>query len=188
MIGALRPNLLRCGYRADLVFDRGYKFSDTQSVDLAAFAHEPLDARSACIAAIRAKSADPKAEVMSRRSFGAPVIFACLEKAIQVWRPGAQDAELIEPTLSPSHIPIFFDKNQKLLAPNRIYTAKTIGRMSDSRQVTNLFVDAELLPYAERSVACLASEILQAGENFDPGEICRSRYEAGHLVMRRSPT
>src|SRR5437763_43789 len=104
----LKPYLLNsCGYKADLV-QANYRLRSDQPVGLAAFAHDPPDARSACIAAIDCKSNDPKTEVLRRRELAAPLVFACHENRLQVWKPGPDDAECIEAGLSAGQLSGFF--------------------------------------------------------------------------------
>lgn len=147
---SLKPHLAACGYVANLVAT-DYEFSEGRSVDLAAFAHRPFDARSACIAVIDCRSDDPRAEVMQCREFGAPVVFVCVRNRLQVWKPGPQTAELKEPGLNSGQITKFFQNHEGELTPGRIYDAKTLGRIPGSgRQLE--FVDAGLLPFAEGQI------------------------------------
>ncbi len=149
---ALKQHLLNCcGYARDLVL-RDYVFAADRSVGLAAFAHRPFDARSACIAAIDCRNRDPQSEVLACREFGAPVVFACLGDRLQVWKPGPETVELKERGLTPEQIPDFFREHQADLTPGRIYDAKTLGRIPGSgRQLE--FVDAGLLPFAEGQIS-----------------------------------
>lgn len=147
----LKRHLLNgCGYSPGLI-EEDYAFAADKTIGLAAFAHQPFDARSACIAAIDCRSADPKLEVMACREFGAPVVFACLADRLQVWKPGPETAELLEPRLTRKQIPQFFRDHEDDFAPGRIYDAKTLGRIPGSgRQLE--FVDAGLLPFAEGQI------------------------------------
>ncbi|HUU83442.1 MAG TPA: hypothetical protein VM243_08065 [Phycisphaerae bacterium] len=145
-----------CGYGPGLIV-ADYAFAADKTIALAAFAHQPFDARSACIAALDIKSDDPRSEVMACREFGAPVVFACLGDQLQVWKPGPHTAELKEPRLTPRQIPRFFKDHQADLAPGRIYDAKTLGRIPGSgRQLE--FVDAGLLPFAEGQIGSKLTE------------------------------
>ncbi len=154
---ALKRHLLNgCGYGGDLVV-ADYPFAAGKTIGLAAFAHQPFDARSACIAAIDCRSENPRSEVMACREFGAPVVFACLGDRLQVWKPGPQMAELKEPGLTPRQIPAFFKEHQADFSPGRIYDAKTLGRIPGSgRQLE--FVDAGLLPFAEGQIGAKLTE------------------------------
>lgn len=154
---ALKRHLVdECGYARDLV-TADYTFAANKTIALAAFAHQPFDARSACIAAIDCRTGDPRPAVMGLREFGAPVVFACLGDQLQVWKPGPQTAELKEPGLTPQQIPGFFRDHRADLAPGRIYDAKTLGRIPGSgRQLE--FVDAGLLPFAEGQIGSKLTE------------------------------
>ena len=153
----LRRHLLNgCGYPPELVEEK-YAFADDKIIGLAAFAHQPFDARSACIAVIDCRSEDPRSEVMACREFGAPVVFACHGDRLQVWKPGPQTAELKEPGLTAKQIPRFFKDHQADLSPGRIYDAKTLGRIPGSgRQLE--FVDVGLLPFAEGQIGAKLTE------------------------------
>src|SRR5947209_5777120 len=97
---SLRPFLLTsCGYEQGLLQAK-YEFARGQSVDLAAFAHRPFDARSACIAAFDCPSDDPKVEVMKHRELGAPLVFTCFRDRFQLWKPGPADAKCLESGLT----------------------------------------------------------------------------------------
>ncbi|MCH8252446.1 MAG: N-6 DNA methylase, partial [Planctomycetes bacterium] len=154
--GHVRPSDLKrhllngCGYRPELI-EEDYAFAAGKTIGLAAFAHKPFDARSACIAAIDCRSEDPRSEVMACREFGAPVVFACLRDRLQVWKPGPNTAELIESRLVSKQIPQFFKDHQSKLAPGRIYDAKTLGRIPGSGKQLD-FVDVGLLPFAEGQI------------------------------------
>ncbi|HNQ23030.1 MAG TPA: N-6 DNA methylase [Phycisphaerae bacterium] len=136
-----------CGYGLKLITEN-YTFAADKTVGLAAFAHRPFDARSACIAAIDTNADGAQSAVMACREFGAPVVFACLGNRLQVWKPGPTTAEPKEPGLLPRQIPRFFKDHRADLAPGRIYEAKTIGRIPGSGRQLD-FVDAGLLPFAE---------------------------------------
>src|SRR4051794_20455896 len=124
---SLRPFLLNdCGYKEDLL-QEDYEFARGQSVDLAAFAHHPFDARSACIAAIDCQSDDPRAEVLKRRELGAPLVFACFRDRLQLWKPGPDDARCVEQNLTSGQLRGFFDAHKSKFSPSRIYDAKTLG-------------------------------------------------------------
>ena len=138
----------RCGYRPDLIRE-DYSFNGGRPAQLAAFAHRPFDARSACIGAITAHPESVKQAVMAQRELGAPVVFACFNGgAIQVWRPGRDDAQCIEQGLRGGDITTFFNRHAEDLAPSRIYDAKTLGRLPGSSRQLDL-VDTGLLPFVE---------------------------------------
>lgn len=131
-----------------MVLRSGFDFGGQRKVDLAAFAHEPADARSACIAVITA-ARDVRQEVASYRSLGAPVVIVLMPEALQLWnwQQGDVPAEPVE------HVPAaraadFFRSRRKDFAPDAIYRAKTWGRLE--RQFQLSFVDAGLMPLVER--------------------------------------
>src|SRR5216684_4508053 len=71
----LLPQLRSCGYRTPLLRSN-FLVSDSLTVPIAAFAHPPTDARSACIAVIDAEISSWEL-VASLRSLAAPVVFVC---------------------------------------------------------------------------------------------------------------
>jgi hypothetical protein len=147
---SIKAHLDRCGYEAGLVRD-DYEFAEGQYVDVAAFAHYPPDARSACIAAINCRTEDPQAEVIARRELGAPLVFACVHNTAQVWKPGKAGAERLQKDLSATGVRNFFAQHKAELSPRRIYEAKTRGRLPDSESRLP-FVDLQLLPFAEKEL------------------------------------
>ena len=72
------PYLRRCGYAVRDV-QCGFRFGTDESVAVAAFAHEPHDARSICIGVSEA-GASPARTVESLRPLGAPVLFLLGER------------------------------------------------------------------------------------------------------------
>jgi hypothetical protein len=142
----------RCGYADDLVRS-DYPFAQGKSVELAAFAHRPLDARSACIALIDCRSSEPRTEVLKHRELGAPVVFARFNNKLQVWKPSAHGAKRIGHEMAAGDLPRFFSDQHDNLAPRRIYDAKTLGRLPDAASQQDMFVDAGLMPYAESELA-----------------------------------
>ena len=85
----LRPFLQECGYhQASLVNHYHFGTDDGErTVALAAFAHQPTDVRSACVAVIDVHG-DPMKAVASYRQLGAPVVFVCREEQLQWWQQG----------------------------------------------------------------------------------------------------
>ena len=125
--GSIKPYLLNgCGYDTHLVQD-DFQAGD-QTVKLAAFSHLPFDARSACIAAIDCKTDNPKGEVLQQPTW-APLIFASFRDTLQLWKPGPNDAECLEPGLTAGQLKGFFAEHEAEFAPSRIYEAKTLGRI-----------------------------------------------------------
>src|SRR5262249_42218394 len=89
---SLKPFLADCGYAFVLLVDDYQK--KTAHVPLAAFAHQPTDIRSACVAVVNA-AGDPASTVMQYRNLGAPVLFVCYEGQIQWWRQGIEHPQYL---------------------------------------------------------------------------------------------
>jgi hypothetical protein len=152
---SLKPFLVDCGYQSALLID-DYDY-ETAHVPLAAFAHQPTDIRSACVAVINADR-DPASTVMQYRNLGAPVLFVCYEGQIQWWRQGIEYPQYLE-TLAASELPHFFQEHQQFLAPHSIYRAKTRGRFENRYQLS--FVDFGLMPLVEREIGQALSTLVE---------------------------
>src|SRR6185295_1183653 len=89
---SLKPFLANCGYQSALLVD-DYHY-ETVRVPLAAFAHQPTDIRSACVAVVNA-AGDPASTVIQYRNLGAPVLFVCYEGQMQWWRQGIETPQYL---------------------------------------------------------------------------------------------
>lgn len=144
----LKPHLGRCGYDTSRLLDN-YAFA-SHSVPLAAFAHVPTDARSACIAVV--DSIDDSATAVGKcRELGAPVVLVCKAAGLEWWRQTPTGSVLHAPRpIPPDAIGRFFKEHKQDFSPRRIYRAKTLGRFESSQQLA--FVDAGLLPLVESEI------------------------------------
>lgn|GEM_PF-5635654 len=112
----LKTHLTRCGYRGALL-QKDYRFGD-ETVALAAFAHHPTDARSACIAVVDSEG-DPKPAVAGCRALGAPVVFVCHQGRVEWWKQTTTDPVLQRsPLVKAAQLNAFFREYQTELAPN----------------------------------------------------------------------
>ena len=143
----MQPYLQQCGYSPGML-RRDFRFGDGKQVRLAAFAHVPADARSACIAVLEVAS-DPIAAVSSCRNLGAPVVFVCYGAELQWWRQSPATPQLVE-TIPATEIKHFFVAHQAEFAPAAVYRAKTWGRFDKHYQLT--FVDMGLMPLVESEI------------------------------------
>jgi hypothetical protein len=152
----LTPYLERCGYRgpllrADFCFGKGLQ------VPLAAFAHEPADALSACIAVAQGNG-DPARIVSSYRQLGAPVVLLWFQEGLQWWKQGHQIANLVQ-AIPRKDMPRFFREHAQELAPHAIYRAKTWGRFESAYQLS--FVDVGLMPLVESEIGSELSGLIE---------------------------
>jgi hypothetical protein len=155
----VRPWLERCGYQPPLLVS-DYRFGTpegTRDVALAAFAHQPTDARSACMAVVSANH-EPDQTVLSYRELGAPVLFLCRDGELQWWSQRA-DTPKYQATIPLSNLPGFFQAHQQDFAPHAVYRAKTWGRLEQAYQLT--FVDAGLMPVIEASIGWALSQLVE---------------------------
>ncbi len=142
--GSLKPFLKECGYRGRCL-KTGTQFAGMKEVALVGFAHEPTDARSACIAALDVR-ADVSGAVASCRPLGAPVVMACHENRLHVFKQREASPELVEEPLALSRLRGFFADNVDLLNPQALYRLKTRGRLLESPKPRQLkFVDIGLM-------------------------------------------
>jgi hypothetical protein len=153
----VRRYLALCGY-SDALLCADFQFGDNKTVGLAAFAHEPMDARSACIAAIEVPAGDVRSRVITCRELGAPVVLSLVPGAIELWKHQGDGAELVE-RLIPEKAEAFFRKHARELGPGAVFRAKTWGRLD--RQFQLSFVDAGLLPLVEQEAGQRLTELVE---------------------------
>jgi hypothetical protein len=147
-IDAIKHSLALCGYSESLVC-ADFQFGGNQKVALAAFAHEPMDARSACVATIQTTAGEVKPQVVACRQLGAPLVIALTPTTVELWMQRQNGAELIEPIV-PGKVGEFFRSHANDYAPEAVFRAKTWGRLD--RQFQLSFVDAGLMPLVEREI------------------------------------
>lgn len=141
--GHLVQYLKRYGYPAANVVE-GYTFADGR-VPVLAFASEPHDARSACIAVVKSEG-DAKAACSQVWKTGAPVVWVCEGGEVQWWKQSSTTPTYID-KFSASAADRFIKGHRADLDPKRIYRAKTLGRVDANQQLS--FVDIGLMPLAE---------------------------------------
>ncbi|MCH8807921.1 MAG: hypothetical protein IH986_17790 [Planctomycetes bacterium] len=141
---SLKPFLRECGYRGRRL-KTGMQFAGMKHVALVGFAHEPTDARSACIAALDVE-ADVSIAAASCRPLGAPVVMACHANRLHVFKQREASPERVENPLAPSQLRGFFAQNADVLNPQALYRYKTRGRLLASATPQQLkFVDVGLM-------------------------------------------
>ncbi len=149
------PHLKRCLYD-DARLEHNYHFGSA-TVSVAAFADTPHDARSACIAVVDAPS-DPISNVVSVRSLGAPVVFACHADTLQWWKQTTGDPVLLK-KVDRSGVQKFFTQHKHDLRPDTIFEGKTRLRLPGKKQMS--FVDAGLMPFLERTQGERLSRLME---------------------------
>lgn len=164
---SLKPYLEQCGYAASLL-RTGAQFADRPDVALVGFAHEPADARSACIAALDI-TGDPLESIRKCRPLGAPIVMAWRAGYLEVYRQSVSAPERAAGPIAPDKLDGFFAENKQEFEPHGLYRLKTRGLLEarTPRQLT--FVDVgfmrlvdeemgqELTRLVERAVDALAS-------------------------------
>lgn len=141
----------KCGFKDEL-FQPDFFCQPGESLNWVGFAHSPLDARSACVAAFQSTSLDVREEVLRRRICGAPVVFVDRGAQVEIWRPGRANAECVRSAMTPDQLPPFFEEHKHNLSPRRLYEAKTRGRLPDGARQLPLFVDPGVIMYAEETL------------------------------------
>jgi hypothetical protein len=153
---SVRAPLKECGYRSDLLkVDFGY--GDNQVAPIVAFAQQPADSRSACVAVLSGGAA-PRLAVEACKPLGAPVVFVCYEDSLQWWKQGSQRAEHLQ-TVQSNDVKAFFQENHNQFSPDAIYRAKTWGRFQTAYQLS--FVDLGLMPIVEEQVGTTLSGLIE---------------------------
>jgi hypothetical protein len=128
-----------------------FSFGEHLTVPLVGFAQPPVDSRSACIAVISETPniRDPRFAVEACRAVGTPVVFVCLQDALQWWKQGATSAEYLE-SVPADNVVRFFHAHKNQFSPEAVYRAKTWGRYRRADQLS--FVDLGLMPLVEEQV------------------------------------
>ena len=92
------------------------------------------------------------------RPLGAPVVFVCVQDALQWWKQGARSAEYLE-SVPAAQVPQFFERNLEAFRPGAVYRAKTWGRFRPECQLS--FVDVGLLPLVEEQVGQALGKLIE---------------------------
>ncbi len=151
----MRPFIQRCGYHSRLLRE-DYPFTD-HKIPLVAFAHEPFDARSACIAIVA--SGGTSVETLgSYRELGAPIIFRGSNGHLEWWSQGSA-APVLKKQVPLSSLEVFFREHRNVFAPEAIYRAKTRGRLD--RQYQLEFVDVGLMPLVEEEIGRKLAQLVE---------------------------
>ena len=126
-----------------------YPFGDAKAapIPLVAFAHEPTDARSACIAVVAATD-DTRNAVTACRELATPIVLAFGPGELECWRQEVS-GPVLKVRVRAEDVPGFFQQHQAHFRPEAIYRAKTRGRL-EGTQLT--FVDVGLMPLIEQEI------------------------------------
>jgi hypothetical protein len=118
---------------------------DTRIVPLAAFASPVHDSRTSCISVIQSEKLLQVAseDVYQFKGLGAPVVFVPHQEGLQWWTIRPEKAEYLH-TIAKSEIDSFFEKHSEKFAPESIWRAKNIGRVT-GQQLS--FVDIGLMKW-----------------------------------------
>ncbi len=139
------PHLKRCGY-ADAQMVRPFRVGNVD-IDLAAFAGQPWDNWSACLAAVNLEG-DSKESASKVKGFGAVSVFVCGPLGVDWWGMGPNGPTASRP-IKWSEIDGVFREHKDELAPQTIYDAKL--RRPSAKPVQMWFFDAGLMPAVERN-------------------------------------
>lgn len=153
---SVKAPLKACGYRQDLL-KADFSYGENRVAPIVAFAQQPADARSACVAVLSGGD-PPRLAVEACKPLGAPVVFVCYEDGLQWWKQGSQRAEYLR-TVQPNDVEAFFQKNQSQFSPDAIYRAKTWGRFQTAYQLS--FVDLGLMSIVEEQVGTALSGLIE---------------------------
>jgi len=139
-----------CGY-SDSLLCADFPFGGDRAVPLVAFAHEPTDARTACIAVIDATTmdGDVRPHIASFRQLGAPIVVVLRRGSVEFWQQREGDAVLVD-DVPANKAEAYFRKNAQDLRPEAVFRAKTWGRLDQQFQLS--FVDAGLMPVVEQKM------------------------------------
>ncbi len=176
-----------CGYGDPLVC-ADFQFGGDWTVPLAAFAHEPMDARSACIAVIDATmvEGDIRTQVGSFRQLGAPIVVALRRGSVEFWKQREGDAELVA-DVAANMAEAYFRSHASDLGPDAVFRAKTWGRLDQQFQLS--FVDAGLMPLVEMEMGQRLTDLVgrvyqKLRQSIWPKE--EVSIEEGHWLIKAS--
>jgi hypothetical protein len=137
----------------------GFEFGADRTAPLAAFAHEPMDARSACIAVF--ETTEMKQGnlplVASYRQLGAPIVLALRPGSLELWKQRGDDPELVA-EVAADKAEAYFLSNASDLDPDAVFRAKTWGRLDRQSQLK--FVDAGLMPLIESEMGQRLTDLI----------------------------
>ena len=136
--------LLACDYRADLI--RGDIPLPGNLKGLVAFAHRPLDTRSACVVVLPSTQV-PTKDITLCRGVGASLVFTAGEARWDAWAQTSTEPRHLC-SVRTVEVENYFRRNREEFAPGAIFRAKTWLRAGVGRQMD--FVDTGLLPMLER--------------------------------------
>ncbi|HRA87758.1 MAG TPA: hypothetical protein PK992_06810, partial [Planctomycetaceae bacterium] len=153
---AIKSYLTDLGYDAALM-SSSFRLEDGTIVAIAAFAHAPADARTACVAVIEANEGSSEI-VRSCLALAAPIVFVCGRNGLEWWKQGATEPERLRLPIPPADIPMFFKTHADELAPSAVYRAKTWGRFDAKFQLS--FVDFGLMPLVESQIGATLVQII----------------------------
>lgn len=137
-----RDHLVRCGYEQSLLS----LIPAGRSQALVAFAMEPSDVRTACIA-VGETDCPGSGPVADYRHIGAPVLLLRHAENVYWWKVAEVPASEPYETIPVAHLDTFFEEHRQDLSPDALYRAKTAGQVRREYQME--FVDLGLMPYVE---------------------------------------
>jgi hypothetical protein len=156
---AFEPHLRAWGYKGGRLRP-GFRFGqagEERRVAYAAFAHEPADARTACIA-VAESTGDAEAEVRACRDLAAPVVFICRDQEVEWWKQGATAPQHLK-TITSGQLDAFLRENGSTFKPEDIYRAKTQSRLDPQLKLS--FVDELLMPQVEQEMGRALARVVE---------------------------
>ena len=145
---SVKPFLLEFGYKGALL-QTDFALGVGETVPLVAFAHKPIDARTACIVVIDASVGSPEL-VAQYRPLAAPIVLVCGRNGLEWWKQTPERPVRQMPPVPAGKLADFFSSHAADFAPVAVYRAKTWGRFSDAHQLS--FVDRGLMPLVEQEI------------------------------------
>ena len=155
-IKAFESLLRGCGYgpsQLAMPFD-----FDGVSVPIAAFAVNPKDSWSACLAVVESEG-DAREAARKVHHLGAAATFVYARNGVECWSQGAK-GPVKSRRYSWEELPAVFDQNKDELSPDRIYGAKL--NKPDSKRSQLWFFDQGLMPAVEGSRGRTMTRLIEA--------------------------
>jgi len=140
-----------CGYKSDLV-QESYQYFDgvkDRTAEIVGFSQPIYNASTACIAAIdktKLNGNGLEAELSSYQLLGCPVLLVYDNSGLQFWKNSGIKVALQE-QIESKKLNNFFSRYGRVFSPERIYRAKTFGRVKKDFQLS--FCDLGLMSIVE---------------------------------------
>jgi len=152
-----------CGYKNDLL-QQNYQYFDgekSRTAEIVGFYRSIYNSSTACISAIDKTKLNEKkleTELSPYQLLGCPVLLVYDDNGLQFWKNSGIQVALLE-QIKAKELNNFFGKYKNEFSPERIYGAKTFGRVKKDFQLS--FCDLGLMPIIEKKEGKYLSDLTE---------------------------